>query len=243
MNSDKIRRLAFYFLIARAGLIILGLAIGMIIVGLSAMVAEAQLVRVYHVSGPYSINRTELDIAINFTKGAYERIGRPLRFAVRPVRNDPCAGYGGLSAQSRLSRLYCYTSWLKRRRGRANRREISHFVVPPINDGGTRYIGGYAYKTCAQPGVNAISYSNAQTFNQDGKPRLYHSSVAASHEIGHIRGAPHHDEKPATIMHSNVLGEMVAGATSGQVQFHLSSAVSMYCGGVRRRVPLHGVIK
>lgn len=78
------------------------------------------------------------------------------------------------------SRKQCL-SILRRRAGNNN----TWYVLPPVVDGGLRYIIGMA-----QLGKPSY-FTSAQDVNAAGDNRIFASTVAAAHELGHVLCAPH----------------------------------------------------
>ena len=73
----------------------------------------------------------------------------------------------------------------------------------PFCDGGKYWLAGYANgTTCYRYKDNAVAYSTAELYNQDGEARWQHSVVALAHEIGHLLGANHDNDSPVSIMNA-----------------------------------------
>lgn len=108
---------------------------------------------------------------------------------------------GSLSTQSFV--LYHYLRQA-RRMGLMGKKQYTIVILPPFTQDGYTFMGGRAMQSCAKR-TNRIAIANAANINSQNIDWSHHSKVAAIHELGHLFGAYHDNQLPATMMHFNAL--------------------------------------
>lgn len=127
-------------------------------------------------------------------KSAYEKQLPAHVLLTQFARAKPCERFNSLDILSRLRRLRCYE-------GRAGKLKTTHrgpvlFLVAPMNHNGQLYMGGMANANrwnCDK----GTGWSTVELYNSRGEDRYPHSLTAAAHELGHLLGAQHTNEKDA----------------------------------------------
>lgn len=75
----------------------------------------------------------------------------------------------------------------------SNRKGMKLFITEPLKKDGIQYTAGIANGICRlNDGVAVI---NCNKENQNGMPRVYWCALAGKHEVGHLRGADHDENK------------------------------------------------
>lgn len=97
--------------------------------------------------------------------------------------------YHCISELCRFKLLQAWRKWAAKRNN--NRKILKLIVLPPIVDGGSWYLAGYAASHCSLLVGDSVAYAAAQEYNAQGVPRFWHSAVGLAHEIGHLLGAAH----------------------------------------------------
>lgn len=157
--------------------------------------------RVYGVPGTGSLTAAELVSVSNAAQGLLSQAGVSVRIVkLQRLPTDPCSTIAKTLANGQAN-FYCYRNHYYNRNRPSRATTITHYVQPPIYDGGQSFIGGFAVGTCTKSIYTNFSSANgiARRF-PTGEPRLNTTAGSIAHEIAHNLGAEH-DGSNCNVMH------------------------------------------
>lgn len=156
--------------------------------------SEAKTIDVYvvHARGYHGLSVLEAKRLIDDVKLYYSNYGITLNVTrFRSIKNPYHKAYNSINNAFDL--LITWRNWSN---AHHLPKTMRLFITPPISD----YILGYSFTVCNPEG---LAYVAVQPRNNNGLDRFTHSELAATHEIGHLLGANHDSNLPATLMNPN----------------------------------------
>jgi hypothetical protein len=174
-------------------------------IAMCCVTAHAETVHVLHVSTPahrYQLSRGRArHVAVDAfrfltSKGVSVKLGK---FKSRPTM----VTQSGLDNDTRMRELNAY-GYILSHLGLRNPRSLAHVILPAIYIRGVPYLAGMAVGICRVGRISGWSVSNAERVNPLLQSRIVMSQTALAHEVTHLMGAYHVDDR-CNLMHPDAL--------------------------------------